>query len=125
MEVAPSLTKHDLDALRRIDTCLVANAIESFNVRLCNTGFADARVRCMFKDDPPAVGFAATGRLRSGEPPIGGGTFRDRAEFWNSILEVPAPRILVLEDIDEHPGAGLLWVTCIPRFCRLSVVSLM
>lgn len=100
------MTKHDLDALRRIDTCLVANAIESFNVRLCNTGFADARVRCMFKDDPPAVGFAATGRLRSGEPPIGGGTFRDRAEFWNSILEVPAPRILVLEDIDEHPGRG-------------------
>jgi 4-hydroxy-4-methyl-2-oxoglutarate aldolase len=106
MAIAPSLTEHDLEALRRIDTCLVGNAIESFNVRLHNTGFADSRVRCMFKDDPPTVGFAATARLRSGEPPNGGGTFRDRAEFWNSILDVPAPRILVLQDIDDHPGRG-------------------
>lgn len=106
MAIVPSLTEHDLDALRRIDTCMVANAIESFNVRLRNTGYADGRVRCMFKDDPPSIGFAATARLRSGEPPIGGGTFRDRADFWNSILDVPAPRILVLEDIDDHPGRG-------------------
>jgi regulator of RNase E activity RraA len=35
-----------------------------------------------------------------------GGTFRDRADFWNSILEIPAPRILVLEDMDEPPGRG-------------------
>src|ERR1019366_9095563 len=98
MAVAPLLTEQDLDALRQFDTCMVANAIESFNVRLHNTGFTDARVRCMFEDAPPTVGYAATARLRSGEPPIGGGTFRDRADFWNSILEVPAPRILVLED---------------------------
>lgn len=51
------------------------------------------------------VGYAATARLRSGEPPIVG-TFRDRADFWNSILEVPAPRILVLEDMDDPPGRG-------------------
>ena len=52
------------------------------------------------------VGYAATARLRSGEPPIAGGSFRDRADFWNSILEIPAPRILVLEDMDEPPGRG-------------------
>ncbi len=106
MAVTPLLTPQDLDALRRFDTCMVANAIESFNVRLRNAGFADARVRCMFDDAPPMVGYAATARLRSGEPPIGGGTFRDRADFWNSILEVPAPRILVLEDMDHPPGRG-------------------
>ena len=106
MPVAPLLTEEELDALRQFDTCMVANAIESFRVRLCNTGFADARVRCMFPDAPPMVGYAATARLRSGEPPIVGGTFRDRADFWNSILEVPAPRILVLEDMDDPPGRG-------------------
>jgi regulator of RNase E activity RraA len=84
----------------------VANAIESFNVRLRNTGFADARVRCMLQGLPSMVGYAVTGKLRSGEPPIGGGTFRDRADFWNSILQVPAPRVLVLEDMDDHPGRG-------------------
>jgi len=105
MPAAPLLTEEELDALRQFDTCMVANAIESFHVRLCNTGFADARVHCMFPDAPPMVGYAATARLRSGEPPIVG-TFRDRADFWNSILEVPAPRILVLEDMDDPPGRG-------------------
>ncbi|HTA50944.1 MAG TPA: RraA family protein [Verrucomicrobiae bacterium] len=105
MPAAPLLTQEELDALLQFDTCMVANAIESFHVRLCNTGFADARVHCMFPDAPPMVGYAATARLRSGEPPIVG-TFRDRADFWNSILEVPAPRILVLEDMDDPPGRG-------------------
>jgi len=106
MPVAPLLTEEGLDALRQIDTCMVANAIESFRVRLCNTGFADASIRCMFPDAPPMVGYAATARLRSGEPPMGGGTFHDRADFWNSIAQGPAPRILVLEDMDDPPGRG-------------------
>jgi len=106
MAVAPLLTEEELDALRQFDTCMVANAIESFNVRLRNTGFADARVRCMFEDARPMVGYAITARLRSGEPPIGGGTFYDRADFWNSISKMPAPRILVLEDMDDPPGRG-------------------
>ena len=106
MALVHSVTESDLAALRQIDTCMVANAIESFNVRLRNTGFADARVRCVFKDSPPTVGYAVTARLRSGEPPIGGGTFHDRADFWNSILQAPAPRILVLQDMDEPPGRG-------------------
>jgi len=106
MPIAPLLTQEELDTLRQFDTCMVANAIESFNVRLRNTGFADASVRCMFEDAPPMLGYAVTGRLRSGEPPIGGSTFHDRADFWNSILEVPAPRVLVLEDKDDPPGRG-------------------
>jgi 4-hydroxy-4-methyl-2-oxoglutarate aldolase len=106
MAVVHSVAESDLDALRRIDTCMVANAIESFNVRLHNTGFADARVRCIFEDSPPTVGYAVTARLRSGEPPIGGGTFHDRADFWNSILQTSAPRVLVLQDMDEPPGRG-------------------
>lgn len=52
------------------------------------------------------VGYAATARLRSGEPPIKGGIFRDRTDLWNSLLEVPSPRILVLEDLDSPPGRG-------------------
>ena len=106
MRVAPLLTEEELDALRQFDTCMISNAIETFDARLRNTGFADAKVRCMFKDAPPMVGYAVTGRLRSGEPPIVGGSFRDRVDFWNSILEIPAPRILVLEDMDKPPGRG-------------------
>jgi 4-hydroxy-4-methyl-2-oxoglutarate aldolase len=106
MALTRSLTEQNLKALSLIDTCMVANAIESFHVRLRNTGFADSRVRCMFEDASPTVGYAATARLRSGEAPIGGRQFLDRAEFWNSILKIPAPRILVLEDMDHLPGRG-------------------
>lgn len=95
-----------LDALRNLDTCTVSNAIETFDVRLRNTGFADARIRCMFQDLPPLVGYAATARLRTGDPPIGGRSYHDRADWWSSILEVPSPRVVVVEDIDHPPGIG-------------------
>ncbi len=96
----------DLDALRRLDTCMVSNAIETFEVRLRNAGFANASVQCMFHDFPPMVGYAATARLGTVEPPIVGGSYRDRTDWWNSILQVPSPRIVVLEDMDKPPGVG-------------------
>src|SRR5579871_1121165 len=100
------LKDEELDALRKFGSCMVANAVESFNVRLRNTGFTDASVHCMFEDMPPMVGYAMTARLRSGEPPMRGGTFHDRSELWNTVLEYPAPRILVLQDMDSPPGRG-------------------
>jgi len=106
MTVEPPVDVQDLEALRRLGTCTVSNAIETFQVRLRNTGFADSRIRCMFKDFPPMVGYAATARLRSGQAPITGGAYHDRTDWWNSILQVPAPRIVVLEDLDKPPGVG-------------------
>jgi 4-hydroxy-4-methyl-2-oxoglutarate aldolase len=106
MALEPPVHVEEFDALRRLDTCMVSNAIETFEIRLRNTGFADARIRCMFEDLPPMVGYAATARLRTGEPPIAGNSYHDRTDWWNSILEVPAPRIAVLEDMDKPPGVG-------------------
>ncbi len=96
----------DLDELWKFDTCTMANAIETFNVRLRNTGFTAGSVHCRFPDSPPMVGYAVTARLRSGDPPIAGPAFHDREEFWNSIVSIPAPRVLVLEDMDTPPGRG-------------------
>lgn len=106
MNVSLGLTEEDLDSLRQFDSCMVANAVEKFKLRLRNTGFTNASVQCMFPDAPAMVGYAATARLRSGEPPVGGTTFHDRSDFWNSILEIPAPRILVIQDMDHQPGRG-------------------
>lgn len=103
---APVVTEKHLDTLRQFSTCMIANAIETFNVRLRNTGFTNGKVRCLCPDEPPMVGYAVTARLRSGEPPISGGTFRHRGEFWNQILTCPPPRVLVLEDMDHPPGRG-------------------
>ena len=105
MALEPAIPVEELDALRRLDTCMVSNAIETFQLRLRNAGFADSRVRCVFEDFPPLVGYAATARLRTGEPPIAG-FYHDRHDWWNSILQVPLPRIVVLQDLDEPPGIG-------------------
>lgn len=104
--VAPALTEQHLDALRRYSTCIVANAIERFDVRLRNTGFTNGSIHCRFPAAMPMVGYAVTARLRSEDPPIAGRMFRDRSDFWNAILTVPAPRVLVLQDMDDLPGRG-------------------
>ena len=106
MAFEPFLSERQLDALRSLDTCTVSNAIETFGVRLRNTGFTDASIRCMFEDLPPMVGYAATARLRSGSPPMTGGSYHDRTDWWQYVLQVPPPRIVVLEDVDEEPGLG-------------------
>ena len=100
------LDEHVLHALAKIDTCMVSNAIETFDVRMRNAGFANASIRCMFPDVPPMVGYAATARIRSGDAPITGHTYHERSDWWNSILQVPSPRIVVLEDMDKPPGLG-------------------
>jgi 4-hydroxy-4-methyl-2-oxoglutarate aldolase len=106
MEREPLIDGHLLRALGKIETCMVSNAIEIFDVRLRNAGFADARIKCMFEDLSPMVGFAATARLRTGDPPMTGRIYHERWDWWSSILAVPAPRVVVLEDMDKPPGLG-------------------
>ena len=98
-----------LEELRRFSTCLVATAIETFQVRLPNAGFSDSSIRCIFEDLPPIVGYATTARIRTADPPMeGGGYVYDRADWWRHILAVPAPRIVVIQDVDSQPGLGAL-----------------
>lgn len=104
--IAEPLSGEELQALCRLDTCTVSNAIETFEVRLRNTGFANAQVRCMFEEFPPMVGYAATARLRTVEPPILGRMYHDRDDWWSSILQIPPPRVVVIEDVDRPPGVG-------------------
>jgi 4-hydroxy-4-methyl-2-oxoglutarate aldolase len=97
----------DLEQLRRLSTCIVASAIETFQVRLPNSGFTDASIGCIFKNRLPLTGYAATARMRSANPPmVGHGYYYERTDWWNHILSIPAPRVVVIEDVDERPGLG-------------------
>jgi regulator of RNase E activity RraA len=95
-----------VDAFRHLDTCKLANAIETFDVRLRNEGFADSTIRGMFPQLPPVIGHAVTARIRTSAPPPVGHGYPDRTDWWSYILTVPAPRIVVVEDTDERPGIG-------------------
>jgi len=95
-----------LEELRQLDSCSVANAIETFGVRLRNVGFADSTVHCIFEDFPPMVGYAATVRIRTSEPPMEGDSYYYRLDWLNHLASVPSPRVLVVEDLDTQPGLG-------------------
>lgn len=105
---AKPLSPAQLEELRQFSTCVTASAIETFGVRMHNTGFADSRIGCVFKELPSVVGYAATARIRSADPPMEkhGYFYYDRADWWNHILTFPEPRIVVIEDLDERPGLG-------------------
>lgn len=106
-----------LEALRQVNGCRVADAIEMFQVRLRHEGFAsDNSVHCLFKNLPPMVGYAVTGRIRTESPPLASTVppprqlvFVDRRDWWNHILSMPAPRVLVMQDIDRSPGFASLF----------------
>jgi|SRR5579862_351795 len=101
------LSPAELEQLRRLSTCVAASAIETFRVRLPNTGFADSSIRCIFPERAPIAGYAATARIRSASPPMEGrGYYYERTDWWNHILSVPQPRIVVIEDVDTPPGLG-------------------
>ena len=95
-----------LEKLRQLDSPTVANAIETFGVRLRNYGFTDSTVRCIFEDFPHLVGYAATVRIRTADPPMEGDSYYFRLDWLDHLLSIPAPRVLVVEDLDPNPGLG-------------------
>ncbi len=103
-----TLAPEVLTQLRGFSTCAVANAIETFGVRLRNAGFVDASIRCCFDEMPPLVGYAVTARIRTSLPPMVGHQYIDRTDWWANILQGRAPRIVVIDDVDDPPGMGAL-----------------
>jgi len=104
--MTPQLTSEQIQSLARLDSCTVANAIEEFHVRLRNEGFCDGSIRCMLPSLPAIAGYAVTAKIRCSVPPTFGHSFHDRTDWWDLILRTPGPRIVVLEDVDTHPGVG-------------------
>jgi 4-hydroxy-4-methyl-2-oxoglutarate aldolase len=109
MKIAsPPLTGEQLEALRQLDACSLANAIETFHERLRDEGFVDHSITSVFPRLQPMVGFAATIKIRGSMPPEAGAIYPDRTDWWNYILSVPAPRVVVVEDCAARKGEGSL-----------------
>ena len=107
MGIHDPLSQDVLDALKRYDSPTLANAIETFDVRPRDVGFAGMDVRSMFPDLGVMVGYAATatirarGRLQEGV---------DRSpSLWALVRSLPAPRVVVIQDLDDPPGHGAFW----------------
>jgi 4-hydroxy-4-methyl-2-oxoglutarate aldolase len=93
-----------VEALRRYDTPTLANAIEELDVRPRDEGFANLDVRCMFPELGVMVGHAATATIRARG--LGHG---DQSALWSQVRSIPAPRVVVVQDLDQPPAHGALW----------------
>ena len=100
-------TPEQLEALFGLDGPALANAIETFNVRLRNEGFASGGLRCLFPGLPPMVGHAVTLRIRGASPPkTGAATYVEGTAWWDYVMSVPAPRVVVVQDVSSERGRG-------------------
>ena len=97
-----TVSRETLDAIAQFDTCTVANAIETFGVRLRNEGYTQPGLRAVTGGFPRAIGFAATCRIHTDGPPIGGGSYPENSAWWSAIQTLPAPRIAVIQAEHIH-----------------------
>lgn len=102
------LTSEQLEILRRLDACTLANAIETFHTRLRNEGFTDHSVHCQFPHLRPVFGYAATVKVRGSAPPTAESDYPDRTDWWDYILSLPAPRVVAVQDVATKVGLGSL-----------------
>ena len=96
-------------ALQRLDTPTASNAIEGFNVRPRNQGFMRPEIRSIFPDLGAMVGYAVPAKIRAQQPQPQGGSYVDRSDWWDFIVSIPQPRVVVLEDLDDPPAVGSFW----------------
>jgi regulator of RNase E activity RraA len=95
-----------LAQLQAIDTCTVANAIEELGDRLRNEGFTNPSIRRMTASPTPLVGHAVTVKIHCSRPPMRARAYVDHTDWWQYILTLPAPRVVVIQDVDIDPGRG-------------------
>jgi regulator of RNase E activity RraA len=108
MSTFKTVRNETLKKLQQFDSCTISNAVEQFHIRTRNEGFVNGSVRCLFPELAPVVGYAATARVRTSSTPISGRCYYDRMDWWAYVQTIPAPRFVVLEDIDHVAGLGAL-----------------
>ena len=92
-----SLSAEQLEALRHIDSPILSNAIEQFNVRSLVEGYAGWDLRCAFPEIGTTIGYAvtctgdSTTASRTGD--------RGLMRLWEAVEAAAKPAVIVIKDI--------------------------
>ncbi len=105
------LSEADLEALRQFDTPTICNALELVVPERRALGFTTETLICPFPDLQPIVGYARTALIRAMQP---AGISRQeqrqvRLDYYRYVGSGPAPRIVVIQDVDSRIGFGCFW----------------
>lgn len=102
------LTDDQIAALKRWPTPAIANALETFSVRSRATGFMSADIVGRFPELGVMVGYAVTAKIRASIPATDDPETVSRDIWLDHLQTVPAPRIVVMQDMDQ-PAVGSYW----------------
>jgi 4-hydroxy-4-methyl-2-oxoglutarate aldolase len=99
------LTEKELAALKKWSTPSIANAIEIFNIKPRSEGFMLPEIKCQFPKLGNMIGYAVTAVITAASPD---GRRVQPPDYWAEIQKIPAPRIVVIHDLDR-PVLGSFW----------------
>ena len=102
------VTQEQIKKIGNMQTCAVSNAIESLNVRSRTEGFMTPEIKSMFPNMGAIAGFAVTAVIKASTPPSENMNF-SRVTWIDEILSIPAPRIIVMKDLDYPEVIGSFW----------------
>ncbi len=120
--VAPEV----LEELARFDSPTVSNVIEMFDVRERNCGYMTPAIRSLFPEMPPVVGYASTATYRAARPRAKDEPGSNLIEHVQALSELPTPRVIVFQDLDDPPAAatfGEVMAAIYKRFGCLGLIT--
>lgn len=119
-----TLTHDQFDALRRIDSPTIANAVETFERRLRVDGYVGMDIKCIFGHLPPMVGYAITCTVDSTTEGRVGIGFN---ELYKVLENAPKPAVIVMKDVGNKIShschAGEVMSTTMKRLGAVGILT--
>jgi len=115
-----------ISLLKTIDTPTVCNAIELLGIRPGGEGFTSNRVKCLYPELGPMVGYAVTVQMETMTQMVP----RDpniTMEFYEAIAATPQPSVIVVQEIGAFPEfaahSGDVMATLMQNFGAIGLVT--
>ena len=119
-----TLTKKQLKKIAKVDSPTVANVIELFGIRPQIEGYCDGRIKAIYPELPPTIGYAMTATFRSGYQSMGKDTYGGIPQYVLDSQSVPTPRIAVFQDLDDPPKSATYGEVMVSTFKKFGFTGL-
>ena len=103
-----TITQDQLESLKQLQSCAISNAIETFEVKPRNEGFMSSEIKCMFPNLGGMIGYATTAIIAADAPPSNNMNV-PRPRWFDEVLKIPEPRVVVMHDLDAPNPVGSFW----------------
>lgn len=106
-DTIPSISLADLDLLATWDTPTICNALELLHPDFPLTAYTTQPGVPVDGPFQPMIGVARVGTIRARSKPAYSAA--DRFDWYDYVQATDLPTIVMLQDLDEQPGAGAFW----------------